>query len=1848
MRNNGLNERAGFREVRASFRRGLPPRLLGLGLVSGLLAALAGQAAVRVWDGSQNGYWSQRLNWSGDLAPAAGDDLVFPAGAANLVNTNDLVSLTFGSVTVTGSNYLFRASGGGQLQLTGGISAQHSAGFCIVAMPVRLRAGQTWECTAAGARLEMPADLGLDLGSYTLTIQGQGRVELGAAIGGSGGITKNGAGTLRLSGSMDNTYSGLTRVYAGVVELAKSGLVSAWAVPSGLIIENDGTARWLNHNQVRPYYGPTPVTVRGAVDLNGYRESVAELLLEGGQVLLGSGGVLTLLSNVTASGGAEISGAQGRVELGGAARFFTVTDTVVGDDLKVSASVGGSGALGKEGDGQMLLSASNSYSGVTFVAEGTLAVSHSFGLGGGAMTVVRSGATLELRTDPFRTFPLAEPLTLSGRGAGGMGALRARNILTIATAYLACEQPVELLDDSLVRVDDRTSLALAGVLSGSGGLAKTGSGELVLGGGSHNTYQGETVVEEGVLALAKPSGSVAIPGTRLIIGDGAGGRGADLVRLGDSEQIGAAEVLIRSSGLLDLNGQYETFYGLLEIVDGEVQTGAGTLLLGAGSVVRAQSTLAPGASFHGHIRLAGGAGSREFAMLGGLISPALRIYAAVSGDPGVRLFKTGPAGLDLWASNSFAGELVVAQGSLLVCEDHALGASAGGTVVSHGASLVLASVAIGNEPLSLAGPGDSAYGALWSGNSLQASWTGPITLAADATVGVIGTNGQLTLAGRITGPGGLTKVGDGTLVFSGSATNDYAGDTRVHEGTLRLAKTGTAKAISHGTLYIGDGLGGEFADRVVWDDYWQISEFVNDPIFPYEKGRVPVVIQPSGWMHLNGYHDVVLRLTLHAGRVDTGAGTLCLDGDLRADSTATNMALIEGNLSLIPLPYTLLATNRTVEVAGTNSLLGIRAQISGTFAGLRKTGTGRLSLSGANDYSQETVVSAGVLSITSGRALGGTIGGTLVEPGATLALSGFGVAVTDETLVLAGEGFQGQGALVVEPVFPISNYWSGQITLSNDTRIGVGTDSILNLAGAITGPGGLTKTGPGRLRFSGSAANTYAGLTRVSEGTLELQKTAPNGAVPGRLEIGPATVRLLTSTQIGNAADVNLASTGVLDLNHCGEAFDELSGTGTVQLGNGYLNLGTDNGSAAFDGQITGAGDLTKYGTGTLTLRGNNSYTGATTVREGTLIVDGAQPGSAVTVQSGATLRGTGWIGPLTVYGRVQPGNPGAVSPGVLFCGNLALGSSGRLAATLFAEGSDRLQVQGTVQLGNAALELTRQTAPWLGQRFWLMDNDGADPVSGTFAGLPEGATVTVDGVPLALTYQGGSSNDVVLTFARAPLAVAGVQVHWGNGNGVLDPGDCSLLHVLLTNATAAPVQQVQAHLQAGPAGAGNEPVDGLWLLLGQSAWPDLPAGAVATNHTPFQLWLAPWWTCGRLVPLRLEIGTATHGEFVLPMNLPTGQPGTAAVFSVSGTWAIPDGGTVEVPLGVSSFTLPVAAVELSTHITHTAVGDLILSLVAPDGLEVFLTRNHGGTLDDYGLSCVETQRTTFSDAAPLAIGQGAAPFAGAFRPDEPLSRFIGRSGSAVNGTWTLRVRDTVAGGAGTLRCASLVLRPPDCAPGGGPCELCSADFDFTAVLTTNAPVQRGRLRTSAASSCLLHMICPGVEDEKPRHYHAYRFVNGDTNACISVRLTGPPWGAEQLFSAAYADFDPAQVCAQFRGTAGRAGNAKYAFTLGPRQRFVVVVSQYPAGPLTEPVTYRLQVSGGSCRPWLEIAPAGVRQVSLGWSSAATDCALQATDTLNPPQFAPLPALPVVVGGRCTVTNPVVGGQRYYRLEQQP
>ncbi len=99
-------------------------------------------------------------------------------------------------------------------------------------------------------------------------------------------------------------------------------------------------------------------------------------------------------------------------------------------------------------------------------------------------------------------------------------------------------------------------------------------------------------------------------------------------------------------------------------------------------------------------------------------------------------------------------------------------------------------------------------------------------------------------------------------------------------------------------------------------------------------------------------------------------------------------------------------------------------------------------------------------------------------------------------------------------------------------------------------------------------------------------------------------------------------------------------------------------------------------------------------------------------------------------------------------------------------------------------------------------------------------------------------------------------------------------------------------------------------------------------------------------------------------------------------------------------------------NITHTFDNDLRISLIAPDGTSVLLANRRGDRYDNFS-------DTVFDDEAARAIREGAAPFAGTFRPETPLSAFDGKN---ARGTWQLWIEDRAAGDVGRVNSWSLII----------------------------------------------------------------------------------------------------------------------------------------------------------------------------------------------------------------------------------
>jgi len=175
---------------------------------------------------------------------------------------------------------------------------------------------------------------------------------------------------------------------------------------------------------------------------------------------------------------------------------------------------------------------------------------------------------------------------------------------------------------------------------------------------------------------------------------------------------------------------------------------------------------------------------------------------------------------------------------------------------------------------------------------------------------------------------------------------------------------------------------------------------------------------------------------------------------------------------------------------------------------------------------------------------------------------------------------------------------------------------------------------------------------------------------------------------------------------------------------------------------------LTKVGTGTLKLSGNNTFTGPTVVMDGKLVVSGAISG--IMEVQGGILGGNGQFN-----GGIVVGPGGMVAPGesigeLLANGALTFGTASVYGLEIDAGAGTADRVSAVNVTIGTGVSLTGQLlgpgASFLGQQFTNLDNRSADPISGRFTDLPEGGVFDLGAARFAISYFGGSGNDVTLT----------------------------------------------------------------------------------------------------------------------------------------------------------------------------------------------------------------------------------------------------------------------------------------------------------------------------------------------------------------------------------------------------------------------------------------------------------------------------------------------------------------------
>ena len=249
----------------------------------------------------------------------------------------------------------------------------------------------------------------------------------------------------------------------------------------------------------------------------------------------------------------------------------------------------------------------------------------------------------------------------------------------------------------------------------------------------------------------------------------------------------------------------------------------------------------------------------------------------------------------------------------------------------------------------------------------------------------------------------------------------------------------------------------------------------------------------------------------------------------------------------------------------------------------------------------------------------------------------------------------------------------------------------------------------------------------------------------------------------GGRCSITLNGNAELDIsahNAPGVTIGSLSGTGSVLLGARVLTIGSNNQSTTFSGVIQDSGGLTKAGTGTLTLNGANSYTGSTTVTAGALVANnrrGSATGTGSVNVNAGTLGGKGIVSGAVTIGTGS-GSGGFLAPSVtsnqpviLTCKKtLTFKADGTYSYKLNTNNAraDQVIAKGVIIESGAQFAFNAVANRRLasGIVFTAIRNTSANPISGTFANLPDNSTFTVGRNNYQASYEGGDGNDLTLT----------------------------------------------------------------------------------------------------------------------------------------------------------------------------------------------------------------------------------------------------------------------------------------------------------------------------------------------------------------------------------------------------------------------------------------------------------------------------------------------------------------------
>ena len=886
--------------------------------------------------------------------------------------------------------------------------------------------------------------------------------------------------------------------------------------------------------------------------------------------------------------------------------------------------IAGPVTLTKSGAGIQTLSATSSYTGGTSVTGGTLVsgantasgppISGPFGSG----TITINGGTLDLYGKT-----VANPLSMAGTGYGGNGAI-------INSSATAGQVTGTILLTAASTIGGPNPYVITNTISGPYGLTKLSANTVTFSGVS--TYSGATTVAAGTLKI---TGKIYC--TTLAC---------------NLDQNPAAVITVRNGAVLEINDW--SFWGTLGsnyydnyniIMDGGTLRYAGTTSTSSG---RAYTVTSNGATFEN---------ASSGTTMGFDYSPAVTYNPIFNGNvkftgPGniamsqiisgaINLTKEGTGTLTLYKANTYTGITTINGGVLKLASTGSLYSSADITTnlyVNAGAVLDLYNWgwygSLGgfrfDPPNLVINGGTVRYSGLTGGDwrsftvgSSGATFDNPTagvtwSMNNSAQPPVISGNITFTGAGNtvmnhtLTGSNySVIMNGTGTVTLGG--TNTYTGNTLVNTGILSVSSSGGLGSTS-GTTTVASGASLQFTNNIT----------------------VPESVSVTG----SGYAGTGALRNLSGSNTLTSLVTVTGDTKIQSDA---------GSLTLYPPLGNAIAGNfnLTFDGAGT-TMTGSLGIGSGA---VTKLGGGVLNILTANTYTGGTTISAGTLQLGNGGATGSVVGnivnnGTLalnynVDTAVANIISGTGavqvigasgtlwsnfLTTTAQTIAtnttvaevlyrLSGARENGQAvnnggtytagiyAKTFDPLTNTANFqvqaYDGTYTkfvyvklLQNATNVQIMVDTSNN-----TGTGAAYKTG----NFLGTDMTTGAS-------SMPLALTSNGGGYGVDILYTSAKVNLTGTNSFSGGVTLNntttTASSGTPQYSQT--SMGTLQVTGTANLGSGGV---TNNGLLVFNDSaaqtlsnvVSGSGYLLKSGTNTLTLTGNNTFTGTVLAQTGSL-----------------------------------------------------------------------------------------------------------------------------------------------------------------------------------------------------------------------------------------------------------------------------------------------------------------------------------------------------------------------------------------------------------------------------------------------------------------------------------------------------------------------------------------------------------------------------------------------------------------------------------------------------------------------